>query len=78
MHNLYGLPLEGAEFAQFCGGNLGGEHETCLSVAEIPGATGAYVLRDTKPSGAGQELRVTADELDTFVLGWAQKRGLRI
>ncbi|WP_269853071.1 DUF397 domain-containing protein [Streptomyces sp. RPT161] len=76
MADLYTLPAKGAEFTTFCGGNLGGEHETCLAVAEIPGATGAYILHDDKPEGVGRELRATAAELDAFVRGWAALRGL--
>ncbi|MDT0319531.1 DUF397 domain-containing protein [Streptomyces millisiae] len=74
--NLYELPVHEVEFVAFCGGNLGGEHETCLAVAEIPGAANGYVLRDTKPEGARHEVRATVHELDAFALGWARRRGL--
>ncbi|MEV0445699.1 DUF397 domain-containing protein [Streptomyces spectabilis] len=76
--NLYQLPTDGAKFERFCGGNLGGEHETCFSLAQIPGATGSFVIRDEKPEGAGQELRGTTTELDALVLGYARMRGLTI
>ncbi|MEU9115760.1 DUF397 domain-containing protein [Streptomyces sp. NPDC048483] len=76
MPNVYDTPINDARFTTFCGGNLGGEHETCLSIAEVPGVTGAFVLHDTKPEGAGRELRATAQELDTFALGWVRERGL--
>ncbi|TJZ41460.1 DUF397 domain-containing protein [Streptomyces piniterrae] len=77
MPDVYDAPIADAQFATFCGGNLGGEHETCLSVAEIPGMTGTFVVHDTKPEGAGQELRATAQELDAFALGWVRERGLQ-
>ncbi|MFE4329198.1 DUF397 domain-containing protein [Streptomyces sp. NPDC056831] len=79
MQNLYTLPAAtNGTFENFCGGNLNGEHESCIDVAAIPGATEAFALRDSKPEGAGQELRVTAAEVDDFVLGWAKKRGLAL
>ncbi|GAB2901336.1 DUF397 domain-containing protein [Streptomyces mayteni] len=76
--NLYELPLQEPEFVAFCGGNLGGEHETCLAVAEIPGAADGYVLRDTKREGSRHEVRATVQELDAFALGWARRRGLTL
>ncbi|MDI3422282.1 DUF397 domain-containing protein [Streptomyces luteolus] len=79
MLNLYTLPaVEDGAFENFCGGNLGGEHEACIDVAAVPGAVEAFELRDSKPEGAGQKLRVTAAEVDDFVLGWAKKRGLAL
>lgn len=75
---LYSLPTDGAEFTRFCGGNLQSEHESCVDVAELPGTTEAFAIRDSKPEGAGRELRFTADEMDTFALGWAKKRGLTL
>ncbi|MGW4201730.1 DUF397 domain-containing protein [Streptomyces sp. NPDC004726] len=78
MNGLYGLPLEGAAFENFCGGNQGGEHETCVEVGAIPDALSAFVLRDGKPEGAGRELRFTTAELDAFALGWASRRGLTL
>ncbi|MFI1963705.1 DUF397 domain-containing protein [Streptomyces pathocidini] len=78
MENLYSLPAAGAEFTKFCGGNLGGEHESCIEYAALPGTTDAFVLRDTKPEGRGQELRVTGDELRNFVVGTATQMGLSL
>ncbi|MER6059853.1 DUF397 domain-containing protein [Streptomyces sp. NPDC001792] len=78
MKDLYALPTEGASFASFCGGNLQGEHESCVEVGQIPGAAEAYVLRDNKPEGAGKELRFTQAELDAFVVGYAAQRGLKL
>ncbi|WP_149183400.1 DUF397 domain-containing protein [Streptomyces sp. TRM49041] len=76
--DLYSLPTEGAEVRQFCGGNLQGEHESCVQFAQIPGAETAYVLTDSKPEGAGKELRFDEAELDSFVLGYAAERGLKL
>ncbi|OII64810.1 DUF397 domain-containing protein [Streptomyces sp. CC53] len=76
--DLYNLPVSDAQFENYCGGNLQGEHESCVEVAAIPGAESAFVIRDTKPEGAGLELRFTAEELDDFTRGWAQKRSLAL
>ncbi|WP_406014760.1 DUF397 domain-containing protein [Streptomyces sp. NBC_00984] len=76
--NLYSLPTEGVLFENFCGGNLGGEHESCVEVGVIPGSTSAFTLRDNKPEGAGIELRFTKAELDDFAVGWAKKQGLAL
>ncbi|MFE0420898.1 DUF397 domain-containing protein [Streptomyces sp. NPDC058953] len=78
MSSLYDLPLQGAEFHSFCGGNLGGEHESCVEIGVIPGAVSAFVLRDNKPEGAGVELRFTAKELNDFVRGYARMQGLTL
>lgn len=76
--DLYSLPIDGVEFQQFCGGNAGGENETCVRFARIPGTESALVLRDSKPEGTGHEVRFTAAELDDFVLGYAAQRGLTL
>jgi hypothetical protein len=73
--DLYQMPSSGAEFTRFCGGNLQSEHESCVELAQIPG-TPAFIVRDTKTGGSGRELRFTAQELDTFVRGYAAQRGL--
>ncbi|WP_406348480.1 DUF397 domain-containing protein [Streptomyces sp. NBC_00144] len=78
MKNLYSLPADGAEFESFCGGNLNGEHESCVDVGSIPGTASAFVLRDSKPEGAGLELRFTKGELNDFAIGWAKKQGLAL
>ncbi|MFI5803138.1 DUF397 domain-containing protein [Streptomyces sp. NPDC051561] len=65
MGNLYEQPLDGAKFTT-CGGNLGGEHETCAALAKIPGTTG-FVIQDTKTEGKGRELRFTQSEMDALV-----------
>ncbi|MFH8572828.1 DUF397 domain-containing protein [Streptomyces sp. NPDC017993] len=79
VQNLYILPaVDDGAFENFCGGNLNGEHESCIDVAAIPAAEGAFALRDSKPEGVGQELRATASEVDDFVIGWAKKRGLAL
>ncbi|MFD8083216.1 DUF397 domain-containing protein [Kitasatospora sp. NPDC059722] len=75
--NLYELALDGELVAQ-CGGNLDSEAESCVSVAPLTGVADAFALGDTKPEGAGLQLRYTGTELDTFVVQWAQSRGLTI
>lgn len=72
--DLYSLPV-GTPF-RFCGGNQQEENnESCVAVSPVDGA-GAYALTDTKPGGAGRELRFTEDELDAFAMGYARQRGL--
>lgn len=70
--NLYDLPTEGLPRV-YCGGNLQGEHESCLAVTPLANGAG-YALTDTKSEGAGRELRMTREELDTFARGWAESR----
>ncbi|WP_411084439.1 DUF397 domain-containing protein [Streptomyces sp. cmx-18-6] len=77
--NLYALPLpETAAFEQYCGGNLGGSNETCVTLAAIPGAESSFALRDSKPEGSGKELRFTGEELNAFAVGWVEKQGLTV
>lgn len=77
--NLYALPAPApATFDQYCGGNLGGSNETCVSFAAIPGAESSFAVRDSKPEGAGNELRFTEAELDAFAAGWVKRRGLTV
>lgn len=76
--NLYGLSTEGAEFTAYCGGNLGGENETCVEVAPIPGAVEAYAVRDNKPESTGGDLRFTGSEMDTWAVKWVRERGLTV
>ncbi|MCX5420773.1 DUF397 domain-containing protein [Streptomyces sp. NBC_00078] len=71
--NLYTLPVDSVETTNFCGGPC---TEGCVDFAEIPGAVDSFVVRDSKPEGAGKELRFTTAELDDFALGWVTKRGL--
>lgn len=72
--NLYELPITGARARRLCGGNLTGDNESCVQVAEIPGAPDTFVLTDSKPEGAGKELRFTRAEIDAFVQGWNELR----
>ncbi|MFH8515202.1 DUF397 domain-containing protein [Streptomyces gelaticus] len=76
--DLYGLSTEGAEFTAYCGGNLGGENETCVEVAAIPGAVEAFVVRDNKPEAIGGDLRFTGPEMDTWAVKWVRDRGLNV
>ncbi|WP_328327899.1 MULTISPECIES: DUF397 domain-containing protein [unclassified Streptomyces] len=78
MKNLDNLLAEGTEFENFCGGNLNGEHESCVDVGPIPGMVSAFALRDSKPEGAGLELRFTEAELNDFAIGWVKKQGLAL
>ncbi|MFD5938085.1 DUF397 domain-containing protein [Streptomyces griseus] len=77
--NLYTLSAPAADaFTAYCGGNAGGSNETCVSLAAIPGAEASFVIRDSKPEGAGKELRFTEAELDDFATGWVRTRGLTL
>ncbi|WP_129307853.1 DUF397 domain-containing protein [Streptomyces sp. L2] len=78
MSGIYGVSVDMAGFETFCGGNLQGEHESCVELAVIPSAGPAYALRDSKPEGVGRELRFTETELDDFVRGYARRRGLKL
>ncbi|MFE0104099.1 DUF397 domain-containing protein [Streptomyces sp. NPDC059009] len=76
MSDLYTLPVNEGSAENFCGGNQGGEHEQCVEITDLVG--GGYVLRDTKPEGAGKELRFTEAEMDKFVRGYAEKHGISL
>ncbi|MFJ2704413.1 DUF397 domain-containing protein [Streptomyces sp. NPDC087428] len=78
MKDLYSLTAEGTAFENFCGGNLGGEHESCVEVGAIPGSATVFAVRDNKPEGAGIELRFTDAELNDFAVGWVKKQGLAL
>ncbi|MFK0063317.1 DUF397 domain-containing protein [Streptomyces werraensis] len=62
--DLYAVPLDGAEFTAMCGGNQGGDNETCMEIAPIPGVEDAFAVRDNKVEG-GPVLRFTGAELRT-------------
>jgi hypothetical protein len=70
---MYQRPITG-EFSAFCGGNSGNDVESCVTVAELDG--GGYALRDTKLAGQAEqpELRMTADEITRFAVGWLGAR----
>ncbi|MFI9772081.1 DUF397 domain-containing protein [Streptomyces sp. NPDC052415] len=75
---LYDLPeAVDAPTQKWCGGNLGGDNETCVVTTAIPGTDG-FVVTDSKPEGAGHRLCMTAAELDTFAVGWSRSRGLSL
>jgi Domain of unknown function (DUF397) len=74
--DLYSLSVDGAMFENFCGGNLSGEHESCVEIGAL--GAGAFAVRGSKPEDAGRELRFTEAELDDFAIGWAMKRGLNV
>jgi hypothetical protein len=76
--DLYQMPSSGANFTRYCGGNLQSENESCVEMAAIPGSAGGFIIRDSKTEGSGRELRFTAQELDTFVRGYAAQRRLTL
>ncbi|ARF55096.1 DUF397 domain-containing protein [Streptomyces gilvosporeus] len=76
MSNLYTLPVNDDSFKNYCGGNLQSEHESCVEISAL-GTTG-FALRDSKPEGAGKELRFTTVEMDDFVRGYAEQRGISL
>ncbi|MGW4626217.1 hypothetical protein [Streptomyces rubiginosohelvolus] len=49
-----------------------------MSLAAIPGTEACFAVRDSKPEGAGKELRFTGNELDDFTTGWVRTRGLSL
>lgn len=79
MRNLYELDNLSPEWARMCGGNTGDqgdEVETCVEFATLA-EDGALAIRDSKNPGAG-ELRFTAAEMRTFVVGYAQANGITL
>jgi hypothetical protein len=76
--NLYALSaVADAPAKKWCGGNLGGDNETCVTTAPLVNLD-AFVVGDSKPEGAGRELRMSGAELDTFAVAWARTRGLAL
>lgn len=74
--NLYELPAGAdAPAKKWCGGNLGGDNETCVTTVPL-GGLDAFIVGDSKPEGAGNQLRMTGAELDSFALSWLKSRGL--
>ncbi|GAA2947988.1 DUF397 domain-containing protein [Kitasatospora cinereorecta] len=73
--SLYERPVSGA-YSKFCGGNSGNDVESCMQIADLAG--GGYSLTDSKPAGAGKELRMTEDELVAFARGFLADRGLSL
>ncbi|WP_432114958.1 DUF397 domain-containing protein [Streptomyces sp. S1] len=69
MSDLYEREVSG-EFAALCGGGTDndGNMESCITLAELHG--GGYALGDSKPGGAGRELRMSAEEITAFARGW--------
>ncbi|MEU1390695.1 MULTISPECIES: DUF397 domain-containing protein [unclassified Nonomuraea] len=62
--DLYAKDLGHLEFRRLCGGNNNedGEGESCVEIAQIPGETDTFALRDSKNPDAGT-LRFTGHEL---------------
>ncbi|MEU6219310.1 DUF397 domain-containing protein [Streptomyces sp. NPDC047022] len=76
--NLYELPAAAdAPARTWCGGNLGGDNETCVRTERLADLD-AFVVTDSKPEGAGHQLRMTGPELDTFAIEWARDRSLSL
>ncbi|GLW05564.1 hypothetical protein Misp01_06940 [Microtetraspora sp. NBRC 13810] len=67
--NLYEQVVAGP-FKKLCGGgdNSDGTMEDCLTVAPLSG--GGFALGDSKPAGAGRELRMSKVELTSFARAW--------
>lgn len=77
--NLYELSAAAdATPKTWCGGNLGGDNETCMTTVPLSGAADAFVVGDSKSEGRGKELRMTGAELDDFAVNWARARGLSL
>ncbi|MFF2933530.1 DUF397 domain-containing protein [Streptomyces mirabilis] len=76
--NLYALSAVDAPAKKWCGGNLGGDNETCVTTTPLAGAVDAFAIGDSKPEGHGAELRMTGAELDSFAINWARTRGLAL
>jgi hypothetical protein len=72
---LYGRPVAG-DYSKFCGGNSGNDVESCMQIAELVG--GGYSLTDSKPEGAGRQLRMTEEEIVVFARGFLNERGLSL
>lgn len=60
MTDLYGLPIDGAEFHKACGGSTHPDGEACMTLAEI--GPGVWALGDSKRPDA-EPLRFTTAEL---------------
>ncbi|MFF9644694.1 DUF397 domain-containing protein [Kitasatospora aureofaciens] len=67
--NLYDREITG-EFSALCAGGTDndGSMESCISVAELAG--GGFALGDTKPEGAGRQLRMSREEITSFAEAW--------
>ncbi|MFD4258413.1 DUF397 domain-containing protein [Streptomyces sp. NPDC058534] len=78
MQNLYEMSAADAPAKTWCGGNLGGDNETCVTTVPLVGAADAFAVRDSKSEGRGSELRMTGAELDSFAIEWARSRGLAL
>jgi hypothetical protein len=67
MTDLYAVPVGAMAFMRPCGCNQGTENgESCVLIADVPGMTGAVILRDSKRPEAG-ELRFTGSEWIEFL-----------
>lgn len=79
MQNLYEVPtVADAQTKSWCGGNLGGDNETCVTTTPLAGMADAFAVGDSKPEASGATLRMTGMELDAFALNWARDRGLAL
>ncbi|MFJ7267234.1 DUF397 domain-containing protein [Streptomyces sp. NPDC099050] len=72
--NLYEKAIEGPFIALCSGGDNGSDSmESCITVSDLVG--GGYALRDSKPEGQGQELRMSRAEITGFAREWLAKNG---
>ncbi|MFD6189052.1 hypothetical protein [Streptomyces sp. NPDC060275] len=78
MQNLYELSAADTPAKKWCGGNLGGDNETCLTTVPLVAAVDAFAVGDSKSEGRGHELRMTGAELDAFAIEWARNRSLAL
>ncbi|MGW3272275.1 DUF397 domain-containing protein [Streptomyces kronopolitis] len=72
--SLYTREITGP-FAAMCGGGTDndGNMESCISIAPLAG--GGYALGDTKPDGAGRELRMSKSEITAFAKRFLAEHG---
>ncbi len=63
---MYGADLSGADFTR-CGGNLGGNLESCAAFARIPGQPGRYAIRDADLGEASPTLCLTEGEIKSLM-----------
>ncbi|MGX1251743.1 hypothetical protein RKD48_004254 [Streptomyces ambofaciens] len=76
--NLYALSAADTPARKWCGGNLGGDNETCVTTVPLAGAVDAYAVGDSKAEANGSELRMTGAELDSFAIERARNRDLAL
>ncbi|MEV3859113.1 DUF397 domain-containing protein [Streptomyces sp. NPDC050095] len=77
--SLYDLPLENPNYMRPCGCNQGSDDtDTCVMLAEIPGAQVEAFAVSTTVDPDRTPIRVTGQELDDFATAWVRRRGLAV